>query len=79
MIKYMYYWMDWGLFEVKEVEVVEENYNYYKDSKEEYSLVKVKWNSGKIISSIPCPKKYLFDTYEEAYAFGVEECPGGAF
>ena len=79
MIKYMYYWMDWGLFEIKEVEIIQENYTFYKDPKENYSLVKVKWNNGKVVSSLPCPKKYLFDTYEEAYAFGLQECPGGVF
>ena len=78
MTKYMYHWCDWGLFDVLEVEVVQENYSWYKDPKDEYSLVKVKWARGDS-TCMPCPKKYLFDNYDEAYSFGLQECPGGAF
>ena len=67
MIKYMYQWMAWGLFDVKEVEVLQ--------SDDENCLVRFK----KGLKPFIYPKKYLFDTYEEAYAFGKEDCPGGAF
>ena len=79
--KYMYVWCDWGLFDVKEVEVLEENYSWYKDSKNEYSLVRVRFSttSKEFSTSMPCLKNHLFDTYDEAYSFGLKDCPAGAF
>ena len=78
MIKYMYNWMDWGLFDVEEVEVLQEDYEWYKYPQEKFSLVKFKNRPG-FTKPFPCQKKHLFNTYEEAYAFGLKDCPTGAF
>ena len=78
MTKFLYQWKDWGLFDVVEVEVVMDEYYSYNKSTSALSLVKVK-NAPGCAVAFPCEKKYLFDTYDEAYAFGVKDCSGGTF
>lgn len=68
-MKFLYQWDDWGLFHVEEVEVIDE------DLHSNGKMVVIKRGSG----SMPVPRKYLFDTYGEAYQFGLENTPKGAF
>lgn len=66
-MKYMYVWDDWSLFHVEEVEVINED--FFSNGK----TAVIKRGSG----SMPVPRKYLFDTYEEAYQFGLTNVPKG--
>lgn len=67
-MKYLYQWDDWNLFHVEEVEVINED--VFDTPSNELALVKTR-NSRKILT----PRKYIFDTYDEAYQFGLEHMP----
>ena len=67
-MKYLYQWDDWNLFHVEEVNVVDED--VFDTPMQELALVKTR-NSRTILA----PRKHLFDTYEEAYQFGLEHTP----
>lgn len=64
-MKYMYVCEDWNLFHVDEVEVINED--FFSNG----AIATIKRGSG----ILPVPRKYLFDTYEEAYQFGLEHMP----
>lgn len=77
-IKYLYSWLDWGLYDIRTVEVVQEDYPNPRFPNEEFSLVRSDRVGGGR-EPAPAPKEFLFDTYEEADAYGREHTPAGAW
>ena len=76
--KYLYSWHDWGIYAVYPVEVVQEDYRLPNYPDEELALVRSpRLNDGNRPAAVP--KKNLFDTYEEADAYGRENTPAGAW
>ena len=76
--KYLYSWLDWGLYDVCAVEVVQEDYPNPRFPNEEFSLVRSD-RVGDGREPAPVPKEFLFDTYGEADAYGRKHTPAGAW
>lgn len=77
-MKYLYDWQDWGIFEVRKVEVLESGIKDRRYPIEEFSIVSIKdERSGNRRSMVL--SKYIFDTYDEAYSYGIENCPRGTW
>ena len=72
-MKFLYQWDDWGLFHVEEVEVIETNVRDERYPSETFAAVKCGPKSNLVL------QKHIFDTYGEAYRFGLENTPKGAF
>ncbi len=84
-MKYGYHFMDWGLFDIDEIEeifeltedlIIKDSFGTHIFNKENWVLVKtvkdifIGNHSQKNIG--PYYKEYIFDTYEEAEAYGNE-------
>ena len=78
-IKYLYSWQDWGLYTIYAVEVVQEDYRHPNYPDTELALVRSPGPNNENKPATIVPKKNLFDTYEEADAYGRENTPMGAF
>lgn len=78
-IKYLYSWHDWGLYEVHPVEVVQEDYRHPNHLDVELALVRSPGTNEENKPPAIVPKKNLFNTYEEADAYGRENTPAGAW
>lgn len=77
-MKYLYCWDDWGLFHVSVVRVIENNLKDYRYHNELFARVMIQGTEGREYPAI-IQQKHLFDTFEEAYEYGLKETPSGAF
>ena len=69
-MKFLYVWDDWSLFHVEEVEVLATDVH---DERYPGTFTLIKSGSKSTLVSA----KQLFDTYEEAYQYGLTNVPKG--
>ena len=75
MTKYMYIWLDWGLYDIKKVEVVEKDYTGLKVDLKGVSRVRY-LNE---FETFLCANEHLFDTIKQAKEYAKANTPSGAF
>lgn len=68
-MKFLYIWDDWNLFHVEEVEVLKADFYYEDYPNEKCAAIKRGLGFAVVL------QKYLFDTYEKAYQFGLDHTP----
>lgn len=75
MIKWLYEWHDWGIYAIREVELLKSGISDKNYPGTIFSLVR--YTKGG--NPFKVEADHLFDTYEEATEYGQKNCPRGAF
>lgn len=76
--KWLYEWLDWGLYDVTRVEVLMDGIELDRYPNEKFA--KVHHLSGPDQNKVfTVTEKHLFDTRGEALEYAKENCPSGAF
>lgn len=73
MKKWLYAWLDWGLYGVYEVKVLEEGLTDSEYPNSKFAIVLLE--KGSVCRRLKVDVKNLFDTKEKADEYGRENCP----